>query len=65
MLAWQVSGDPHALDGNTTCGRYLQLAAVEPRIKAIATHGGCYGPQYAIFQQASPHFKRQFMLRAR
>ena len=29
MLAWQVSGDPHALDGNTTCGRYLQLAAVE------------------------------------
>jgi len=39
----------------------LQLAAQDPRIKAIATHGGCYGPQYAIFQQASPHFKRQFM----
>lgn len=29
MLAWQVSGDPHALDANTACGRYLQLAAVE------------------------------------
>lgn len=39
----------------------LQLVAQDPRIKAIATHGGCYGPQYAIFQQASPHFKRQFM----
>jgi pimeloyl-ACP methyl ester carboxylesterase len=39
----------------------MQLAAQDPRVKAIATHGGCYGPQYAIFQQASPHFKRQFM----
>ena len=29
VLAWQVSGDPHALDANTMCGRYLQFAAVE------------------------------------
>ena len=39
----------------------MQLAARDERIKAIATHGGCYGPQYGIWQQASPHFKRQFM----
>jgi pimeloyl-ACP methyl ester carboxylesterase len=42
----------------------LQLAARDDRIKAVATHGGCYGPQRAIFQQASPHFKRQFMYMA-
>ncbi len=29
MLAWQISGDPHVLDANTTCGRYLQIAAAE------------------------------------
>lgn len=29
VLAWRVSGNPHALDANTTCGRYLQLGAVE------------------------------------
>lgn len=39
----------------------IQLASQEPRIRAIATHGGCYGPQRSIFQQCSPHFKRQFM----
>ena len=29
VLAWRVSGNPHALDADTTCGRYLQLGAVE------------------------------------
>ena len=29
MLAWRVCGDPHGLDVNATCGRYLQLAALE------------------------------------
>ena len=29
VLAWQVSGNPHALDADTACGRYLQLGAVE------------------------------------
>lgn len=29
VLALQLSGDPHALDADKTCGRYLQLAAVE------------------------------------
>lgn len=38
----------------------LQLASQEPRIKAVATAAGCYGPQYG-FQQDSPHFKKQFM----
>lgn len=40
MLAWQVSGDPHALDGNTTCGRYLQLAAVELAGSSVAEPEG-------------------------
>jgi pimeloyl-ACP methyl ester carboxylesterase len=39
----------------------MQLAAREPRLKAIATGAGCYGPMYGIWQQVSPHFKRQFM----
>jgi uncharacterized protein (TIGR02679 family) len=29
MLAWRISGDPHTLDWDTACGRYLQFAAVE------------------------------------
>lgn len=39
----------------------MQLAACEPRVKAVATGAGCYGPHYGIWQQASPHFKKQFM----
>ncbi|MEX0869132.1 MAG: alpha/beta fold hydrolase [Nitriliruptoraceae bacterium] len=42
----------------------MQLAARDDRLKAIATHGGCYGPQHSIWQQCSPHFKRQFMYMA-
>jgi pimeloyl-ACP methyl ester carboxylesterase len=38
----------------------LQLASREPRLKAVGTAAGCYGPQYG-FQQDSPHFKKQFM----
>ena len=29
MLAWNISGNPHSLDADTTCGRYLGLAAIE------------------------------------
>lgn len=39
----------------------MRLAASDRRIKAVASGAACFGPQYGIFQQASPHFKRQFM----
>jgi pimeloyl-ACP methyl ester carboxylesterase len=39
----------------------MQLATRDSRIKALATGAGCYGPHYGIWQQSSPHFKRQFM----
>lgn len=29
MLAWQVSGDPHALDADTWCGKQFRLGAAE------------------------------------
>lgn len=42
----------------------MRLAARDKRIKAVASGAACYGPQYGIFQQESPHFKRQFMYMA-
>jgi dienelactone hydrolase len=42
----------------------MRLAAADPRVKAVAGGAACYGPQLGIFQQASPHFKKQFMYMA-
>ena len=41
-----------------------ELAAMDSRVKAVATGAACYGPKYAIFEQASPRFKQVFMYMA-
>ena len=52
MLAWRVSGDPHALDPNTTCGRYLQLAAAE----LAGTLAGSRDPDPVVLRRALQEF---------
>jgi pimeloyl-ACP methyl ester carboxylesterase len=42
----------------------MRIAAIDPRVKAVATAAACYGPKAAIFQQASPRFKQVFMYMA-
>ncbi|HET9903935.1 MAG TPA: CocE/NonD family hydrolase [Xanthobacteraceae bacterium] len=42
----------------------MEIAATDPRVKAIATAAACYGPKRAIFEQASPRFKQVFMYMA-
>ena len=41
-----------------------RLAAIDPRVKAIATAHAVYGPKTAIFEEASPRFKQMFMYMA-
>ena len=42
----------------------MRLAAIDKRVKAVATAAACYGPKDAIFEQASPRFKQVFMYMA-
>ncbi len=42
----------------------MRLAALDKRVKAVATAAACYGPKTAIFEQASPRFKQVFMYMA-
>lgn len=42
----------------------MRIAAIDPRVKAVATAAACYGPKAAIFEQASPRFKQVFMYMA-
>jgi pimeloyl-ACP methyl ester carboxylesterase len=42
----------------------MRIAALDPRVKAVATAAACYGPKAAIFEQASPRFKQVFMYMA-
>lgn len=42
----------------------MEIAAIDKRVKAIATAAACYGPKQAIFEQASPRFKQVFMYMA-
>lgn len=39
----------------------MRLAAADRRIAAVASAAACYGTKYGLFQQVSPHYKRQFM----
>lgn len=39
----------------------MRLAASEKRIAAVASAAACLGTKYGLFQQVSPHYKRQFM----
>jgi dipeptidyl aminopeptidase/acylaminoacyl peptidase len=42
----------------------MRLAAIDPRVKAVATAAACYGSKQAIFEEASPRFKQMFMYMA-
>lgn len=42
----------------------IRLAAMDQRIKALATTHAVYGPKTAIFEEASPRFKQVFMYMA-
>jgi pimeloyl-ACP methyl ester carboxylesterase len=42
----------------------MRVAAVDPRVGAVATAAACYGPKTAIFEEASPRFKQVFMYMA-
>ncbi len=41
-----------------------RIAALDPRVKAIATAAACYGSKRPLFQLASPRFKQIFMYMA-
>jgi dipeptidyl aminopeptidase/acylaminoacyl peptidase len=41
-----------------------RLAAIDPRVRALATTHAVYGPKTPIFEQASPRFKQMFMYMA-
>jgi dipeptidyl aminopeptidase/acylaminoacyl peptidase len=41
-----------------------RLAAMDTRVKALATTHAVYGPKQAIFEEASPRFKQTFMYMA-
>ncbi|GGO97209.1 alpha/beta hydrolase family protein [Wenjunlia tyrosinilytica] len=57
-----IDGDKIGLWG-VSMGSYwgLRTAAVEPRVKAVATAMGCYGSMETIFEVAQPSFKANFM----
>jgi pimeloyl-ACP methyl ester carboxylesterase len=42
----------------------MRTAAVDSRVKAVATSSALHGPKRAIFEQASPKFKQMFMYMA-
>ena len=57
-----VDADAIAVAG-FSMGSYwgLRLAALDQRVRAVATAAACYGPKRAIFEEASPRFKQVFM----
>ncbi len=61
----EVDPDQIAVSG-FSMGSYwgMRLAALDKRVKAVATAAACYGPKTAIFEQASPRFKQVFMYMA-
>lgn len=64
VLAARPDVDPDALlVSGFSMGSYwgMRLAATDDRVRAVATAAACYGPKWAIFNQASPRFKQMFM----
>jgi pimeloyl-ACP methyl ester carboxylesterase len=61
----EVDADRIAVSGNSF-GSYwgMEVAAIDKRVKAVATAAACYGPKRPIFEQASPRFKQMFMYMA-
>lgn len=39
----------------------MRIAAIDPRVKVVASSNAVYGPKRAIFGEASPRFKQVFM----
>ena len=46
------------------CYWAMRTAALDARVKAVATSSALHGPKQAIFEQASPRFKQVFMYMA-
>ena len=42
----------------------MQIAAADPRVKAVGTAAACYGPMTSIFEEETPHFKQVYMYMA-
>src|SRR5258708_33981445 len=42
----------------------MRIAALDPRVKAVAPAAAFYGPKAAGFEPASPRFKQEFMYMA-
>jgi pimeloyl-ACP methyl ester carboxylesterase len=61
----EVDADRIAVSGNSF-GSYwgMEVAAIDKRVKAVATAAACYGPKRPIFELASPRFKQMFMYMA-
>ena len=61
----EVDADKIGVAGNSM-GSYWghRLAALDSRVKAIATGAACYGGKRNIFEMASPRFKQVFMYMA-
>lgn len=61
----EVDADKIAVSG-FSMGSYwgMRLAALDKRVKAVATAAACYGPKMPIFELASPRFKQVFMYMA-
>ncbi|MEP4378267.1 MAG: alpha/beta fold hydrolase [Alphaproteobacteria bacterium] len=61
----EVDADKIVVSG-FSMGSYwgMRLAALDKRVKGVATAAACYGPKVPIFEQASPRFKQVFMYMA-
>ena len=42
----------------------MRIAAIDPRVKAVATAAACYGSKRPLFEEASPRFKQIYMYMA-
>lgn len=66
-LAGRPEVDPERLAvSGFSMGSYwgMRTAAIDQRVKAVATAAACYGSKRAIFEEASPRFKQMFMYMA-
>lgn len=69
-IDWLVAQPEVDADKIAVCGASFgthwgsRLAALDPRVKALATAHAVYGPKQAIFEEASPRFKQMFMYMA-
>ncbi len=61
----EVDADKIAVSGFSMGSYWVsRIAALDDRVKAIATAAACYGSKRAIFQESSPRVKQMFMYMA-